>query len=1575
MKKIFINICSVILILTLILCTAHMVGSASEKAPTAQANSNCKLYRDAFSVGGGFGTWWAYNECTWTGDETVEGICIVDYHGPYDSEIVVPDYIDDRPVIRIDNILNNCYYKKEKQNAITKITLPSTLKEISANAFSNMTALKTVVIPEGLEIIGDYAFKWCGSLTTVNLPDSLRIIGEDPFYGCGGITKITSSKLPSSLETIGPSAFSGFTGLTSVEFPASLKTIDESAFYGCSNLSEVIFNEGLTNIGNYAFAYCNLKNIEFNNGLESIGEYAFAYNKNLTQVSFSEGIKEIGKYAFYDCNLENVELKDGLETINDYAFANNANLKIITLSETVTHIGKGFIYGSAVEELILPDSLKSAGKFLDGTIIKEIVLPANFAKLNSGMLVSGTTLENLETLTVQDTDVEKIPFSNLKTFIFKGKGEISENPFYTETVTVGGVKTTTVYPPETFIFTDAVNENVHKILIDEFNYYLRIDPETGYYVYSKEYSGEEEFRPLGNSFTSGDYTYDTTAGGGAVITAYNGTETGVLTVPDSFENEGVSYPVVTIGQKAFMESTATEIVLPESVKNIEAFAFYNNDNLTKTNLPEGIKVVEPYTYGACNSITEITIPESVVYIGDLAFSGSDVTELVIPSSVKTIGRKAFFSTPGLNSLTLNEGLEKIGERAFANGQHYISGTTFGGYSLTLPSSIKEIGEGTFEYSRVGGEVVIPESITKIPDSMFNGCETITSVVMHSGITEIGNDAFARCDNLTSAPLLSGLEKVGDFAFFASGLTSITIPTTVTSLGEYAFGDTQITAITVPANIKTIPRYCFYGCYSLKNVTIANGVEYIKAYAFSNSGSYDRIVLPPSILDISDYVFQDVEKIENFVFNVTCYESDLEIDYDNDEYPRFGWLFYSPFYDNVQIGKLIVGGNVKYIPEGFAYGAIIEEVVLPNNIVAIGENAFEDCIIEKPLVIPNSVKTICEFAFWYTTVSEITLPETLETIEDDAFEDFVAETVYYNCKNCVFELRPEKTEIEGIYESPFSRSEITNFVIGENVQTLPDFVFCKVYNLETVHIPDNITSLSKGAFAFSGVKKVTGMSSITKIEDYTFYKCKDLTLLDVGNAQITKAGKYAFAYSGIENLSGLESLTQIKDYAFYECKNLKDVDLTDSKVSDIGIFAFANSSLTSFSATNILESVGESSFNNCVNLVNLDLGTKIMLIGDNAFEGCTALKNLVVPDTVKDVGNRAFAECPALETVYMSVNVDFIPTECFYNDTSLSSFTWEATSKLIGRLAFGNCTGLNNFNFIGIEKLYESSFYNSGVKVVTLGEALDEANALLEEIQTSTFQNCLELQTISIGGNVDTVSNLAFAGCANLEVAIISDNVTDIADDAFEDCPNLTFVCSETSYAYAYASENGIPVSTLVIAPIPNQTYTGNYIRPELKVTFSNSSLTNGIDFTVSYSNNKNVGQATVKVNGRGAYEMLASKATFTIVTRSITKAKISEIKNQRYTSNPIEPSITITDNGRYLKEGKDYKVSYYDNVNHGKAYVSVVGKGNYSGSVQTTFVIDELGSGAEVQNWFESFLRDLFAQFLSIFLILGFKIR
>ena len=606
-----------------------------------------------------------------------------------------------------------------------------------------------------------------------------------------------------------------------------------------------------------------------------------------------------------------------------------------------------------------------------------------------------------------------------------------------------------------------------------------------------------------------------------------------------------------------------------------------------------------------------------------------------------------------------------------------------------------------------------------------------------------------------------------------------------------------------------------------------------------------------------------------------------------------------------------------------------QIEIPDSLTAISYGMFDNCKSLKSIVLPDNLETIGVYAFRdCTSLTEITIPEKVQGLNVNTFKNCTAlKTIYFYPENCSF-TDLVKSETDDMYYSPFINcTALEKIIFSEDMTSIPDYFFCGLKSLSVIDIPAKVTTIGKGAFAYSSVPGLTGCEGVRKIEEYCFYKCE-----------------------------GLEEF------------------VLPEKVTDIDFYTFAYSTVNSFVATDKLESICENAFLGCQSLVNVDLKNNIMLIDPDAFKACTALKEITIPDSVKNIGDRAFADCTALEKVYMSVNVDYIPTECFANDTALSSFTWNAENKLIGRMAFSGCTSLSEFDFIGIKKLYESSFCNSGIKVVSLGEALNNAIAALEEIQAQSFQNCVELETISIGGNVSTVSSLAFAGCPNLEMAIISDSVTDIADDAFDDCPNLTFVCSPTSYAYAYASANGIPVSTLVISAIPNQTYTGYAIRPAVTVTFCDSPLTKDVDFSVSYSDNVNAGQATVSVKGMGKYDMLSSKARFTIVTRNISKATIAEIKAQRYTGEAIKPSLTVTDNSRYLKEGTDYKVSYYENVNHGKAYAFVVGTGNYSGTVQTTFMIEELGGGEEVMNWFESFLRDFFAQFISIFLTLGFRI-
>ncbi|MBQ8134655.1 MAG: type I pullulanase [Clostridia bacterium] len=136
------------------------------------------------------------------------------------------------------------------------------------------------------------------------------------------------------------------------------------------------------------------------------------------------------------------------------------------------------------------------------------------------------------------------------------------------------------------------------------------------------------------------------------------------------------------------------------------------------------------------------------------------------------------------------------------------------------------------------------------------------------------------------------------------------------------------------------------------------------------------------------------------------------------------------------------------------------------------------------------------------------------------------------------------------------------------------------------------------------------------------------------------------------------------------------------------------------------------------------------------------------------------------------------------------------------------------------------------------------------------------------------------------------------------------------------------------------TYDGSAKKPKvLTVTDVNGKTVAASNYTVSYSNNKNAGTATVTVKGKNPYTGTV-KTTFKITGKSITKASISGVKSSyAYTGKAQSPTVTVKDGSVTLKKNTDYTVSYKNNTKVGTATITIKGKGNYSGSTTKTFKI------------------------------------
>ena len=133
-------------------------------------------------------------------------------------------------------------------------------------------------------------------------------------------------------------------------------------------------------------------------------------------------------------------------------------------------------------------------------------------------------------------------------------------------------------------------------------------------------------------------------------------------------------------------------------------------------------------------------------------------------------------------------------------------------------------------------------------------------------------------------------------------------------------------------------------------------------------------------------------------------------------------------------------------------------------------------------------------------------------------------------------------------------------------------------------------------------------------------------------------------------------------------------------------------------------------------------------------------------------------------------------------------------------------------------------------------------------------------------------------------------------------------------------------------------YDGKAKKPGVTVKLNGKTLKNGTDYTVSYSNNTKVGTAKVTITGKGNYTGSVSK-TYSI-KNNFKKATVSGISTKAFTGKNITQSITVKYNGKTLKNGTNYTVSYSNNKKIGTATVKIAGKGSYTGTITKTFKIN-----------------------------------
>ena len=148
-----------------------------------------------------------------------------------------------------------------------------------------------------------------------------------------------------------------------------------------------------------------------------------------------------------------------------------------------------------------------------------------------------------------------------------------------------------------------------------------------------------------------------------------------------------------------------------------------------------------------------------------------------------------------------------------------------------------------------------------------------------------------------------------------------------------------------------------------------------------------------------------------------------------------------------------------------------------------------------------------------------------------------------------------------------------------------------------------------------------------------------------------------------------------------------------------------------------------------------------------------------------------------------------------------------------------------------------------------------------------------------------------------------------------------------------------PLHKASIKKISAVNYNGNSHTPSVEATYKGKRLDKNIDYTVSYSNNRNAGTATVTLTGKGRFTGTKT-ATFKIKGVNIAGMEFEKPENVFYGKNGLEPFVNVrTKDGTLLREGADYKAVYENTMEKGKASVTIIGNGNYVGTKKLTYKI------------------------------------
>lgn len=327
-------------------------------------------------------------------------------------------------------------------------------------------------------------------------------------------------------------------------------------------------------------------------------------------------------------------------------------------------------------------------------------------------------------------------------------------------------------------------------------------------------------------------------------------------------------------------------------------------------------------------------------------------------------------------------------------------------------------------------------------------------------------------------------------------------------------------------------------------------------------------------------------------------------------------------------------------------------------------------------------------------------------------------------------------------------------------------------------------------------------------------------------------------------------------------------------------------------------------------------------------------NLVIDGFKREYSYTGYDICP----VGISVT-DYIG-KIKYKLTEDVDYTLTYTNNLNAGTAYINIKGQNNFsgsataNFMITSSTISSggwggnnSFLDQGTGEISGSTAVspNEVNMSMDTIDAMYYTGKPVYPKVSIAGMTENIDyTVTFSN--NVEVGTAVATVNGIGNNKGTITKNFRIIAQ---------------LSKCTISPIPAQQYTGSEVKPALTVKCGNSILMEGTDYTVTYSNNINIGTATATLRALNNANYTGTASVKFSIGNDVGGFIISGYApSYAYTGKAITPGVVVETGSRTLVPGTEYTVSYSNNVNAGTATITVTGVGKYSGKQTANFVIE-----------------------------------